>query len=50
MDDLDVIRFVAMDDIWKKRIARVSLRVKKNFGHVNGGAGSVTCTRLNVAS
>jgi hypothetical protein len=32
MDDLDVIRLVAMDNITKERIARERKEVKENFG------------------
>jgi glutamate formiminotransferase len=32
MDDLDVIRLVAMDNITKDRIARARKEVKENFG------------------
>jgi hypothetical protein len=32
MDDLDVIRLVAVDNITKRRIARAKMEVKENLG------------------
>ena len=38
MDDLDVIRLVAMDNIAKGRIARARMEVKENLREGGGGA------------
>jgi len=38
MDDLDVIRLVAMDNIARGRIARARMEVKENLGEGGGGA------------
>jgi hypothetical protein len=38
MDDLDVIRLVAVDNITKRRIARARMEVKENLGGGGGGA------------
>jgi len=37
MDDLAVIRLVAMDNITRGRIARARMEVKENFGDRGGG-------------
>jgi len=38
MDDLNVIRLMAMDNIAKGRIARARMEVKENLGEGGGGA------------
>jgi hypothetical protein len=40
MDDLDVIRLVAMDNISKRSITREKGEVKENFRNGGGGAAS----------
>ncbi len=40
MDDLAVIRLIAMDNITRGRIARARMEVKENFGDRGGGAAS----------
>ena len=40
MDDLEVIRLVAMENITRGRIARARMEVKENFGDKGGGAAS----------